>query len=92
MRFTWDQQKRRENIRKHGIDFVDVVAIFDSLRLVRRDDRDDYGEDRWVSMGYLGDVPIVVVYTEEGDDTVRLISAREATKHESKAFHKKRGF
>ncbi len=92
MEFTWHPRKRRENIRKHGIDFVDVVPIFECLRLVRYDDRKDYGEDRWVGMGYLRDVLIVVTYTEEDDGAVRLISAREATQYEAKAFHKKRGF
>jgi uncharacterized DUF497 family protein len=92
MDFTWHPRKRRENLRKHGIDFVDVVPVFERLHLVRRDDREDYGEDRWVTMGYLKDVLIVVVYTEEHDGAVHFISAREATRHEAKAFHRKRGF
>ena len=92
MDFTWHPRKRRGNLRKHGIDFADVVPVFERLRLARRDDREDYGEDRWMAMGYLRNVLIVVVYTEANDGSVHLISAREASRHEAKAFHRKRGF
>ena len=46
MKFEWDESKRRENIKKHGIDFVEVPAIFDGPLLEALDDRRVYGEDR----------------------------------------------
>lgn len=53
MKFEWDENKRRENIRKHGIDFHDVPMVFDGPMLVRLDTRTDYGEeDRWIGNGF----------------------------------------
>jgi uncharacterized DUF497 family protein len=44
------------------------------------------GENRFIAVGYVNAQPIAVVYTERGD-TIRIISARKATKHEQKAYH-----
>ncbi len=46
MRFEWDEQKRKTNIRKHGFDFRDAWKVFNSPLLVGPDDRYDYGEER----------------------------------------------
>ena len=46
MKFDWDENKRLENIAKHGIDFIDVPEMFDGPMLVNLDTRCDYGEDR----------------------------------------------
>ena len=85
MRYEWDEQKRLSNARKHGIDLRDAVAIFagDTLRMV--DDRLDYGEDRFVSLGLLQGRVIVVVHVEQGGVT-RIISARKATKYEQSIY------
>jgi len=48
MRFEWDEAKNAENIRKHGIDFVDVSAMFGGPMLIELDEGEDYGEDRWI--------------------------------------------
>ena len=48
--------------------------------LVELDDREDYGEDRWVGIGFLGNVVVVVVFTERRRDTIRIVSARKANK------------
>ena len=90
MRFEWDEGKRDENIAKHGIDFVDVPEVFDGPMLVRLDTRHHYGEDRWIGMGLLRTAVVVVVYIEwEDEETIRIISARRATRHESRDFHKR---
>lgn len=46
MRFEWNEQKRRDNIRKHGFDFRDARKVFNLPMLVALDDRKEYGEDR----------------------------------------------
>jgi len=48
MTYTWDEEKNRSNIRKHGIDFLDVPAMFQHPMVTFLDQRQDYGEDRWV--------------------------------------------
>jgi uncharacterized DUF497 family protein len=88
MRFEWDEGKNDINVRKHGIDFTDVPQIFSSPMLVGLDDREDYGEDRWVGMGWLRDILIVVVWTEPREGTIRVISARKANGHERRRYEK----
>ncbi|PSR16193.1 hypothetical protein C8255_19145 [filamentous cyanobacterium CCP3] len=82
MQFEWDEAKNLENIRKHEIDFADVPEMFEGPMLVELDDRLDYGEDRWLGIGLLGNGVAVVVWTERQNDVIRLISARRANRHE----------
>jgi len=90
MKFEWDEEKNRANIRKHGIDFQDVIGMFDFPMLVSPDVRDDYGEERWVGIGLLRARVAVVVYVEwEDEQTIRIISARKATRHESQEYLKR---
>jgi uncharacterized DUF497 family protein len=90
MRFVWDQRKNRENMRKHGIDFHDVVGMFSHPMLVHLDTRQDYGEDRWIGVGLLKNVVAVVVYVEWVDEqTIRIISARKATSYEKDEYSKR---
>ncbi|WP_299489540.1 BrnT family toxin [Acaryochloris sp. IP29b_bin.137] len=86
MQLEWDEAKNLENIRKHQIDFVDVSEIFDGAMLVELDDRIDYGEERWVGIGFLRNGVAVVVWTERQDDVIRIISARKANRYERKRF------
>ena len=53
MFFEWDEAKNEINIRKHGIDFNDVPDIFQHPMLALRDDRENYGEERWISIGWI---------------------------------------
>ncbi|WP_369680903.1 BrnT family toxin [Pseudomonas gingeri] len=78
--------KNQANIRKHGIDFNDVPDIFQHPMLALRDDRTDYGEERWISIGWIKILLGVVVYTERRGDAIRIISARKATKQEAKYY------
>ena len=86
MLFEWDEDKNRANIQKHKIDFADVPAVFSGLMLVELDEREDYGEERWIGIGFLRDIVVVVVFTESRQDTIRIISARKASKHERKRY------
>ena len=85
MQFEWDDAKSRENVRKHGIDFCDATSIFTGPVFEDLDDREDYGEDRWIAFGLLGEEVIVVVYTERKGKR-RIISARKARPVERRYF------
>jgi len=54
--------------------------------LVELDEREDYGEERWIGMGFLRDIVVVVVFAERRQDTIRIISARKVSKHERKRY------
>ena len=88
MQFEWDDEKNAINIDKHGIDFEDVVNIFNHPMLTLLDEREDYGEDRWVGIGWVKSLIGVVVYTERYGDVIRIISARKATKNEVRRYEK----
>jgi hypothetical protein len=85
MQYEWDEQKRLSNAHKHGIDFRDAVEVFEGDTVLMEDDRFDYGEHRFVSLGLLQGRVIVVVHTEQGGIT-RIISARKATKYEQSIY------
>ncbi|CAE6802425.1 hypothetical protein R69658_05029 [Paraburkholderia aspalathi] len=86
MRFEWDELKNQINIRKHGIDFRDAVDVFDHPVLTAIDQREDYGEERWIALGWMAAIVGVVVYVERNADVIRIISARKATKREVKRY------
>ena len=86
MKFTWDETKNVMNRQKHGIDFADVPSLFDFPIVTFLDQRIEYGEDRWIGIGWLGDILVVVVYTEPKTGTTRIISARKANRHEQSIY------
>ncbi|GAB4580238.1 MAG: hypothetical protein Fur0022_29770 [Anaerolineales bacterium] len=53
MKFEWDETKRIANLHKHGIDFIDVPAIFQRDTVTVLDERFDYGEIRYLTLGLL---------------------------------------
>jgi hypothetical protein len=85
---TWEERKRRANIKVHGIDFADLERFFDGDLLTREDKRHAYGESRYQSIGVLNGVALFVVWTPRGNegDSAHLISARKAVKHEYQAW------
>jgi len=84
--FEWDEEKNRENIRKHGIDFIDAWQIFEGPVLDSLDLRADYGEDRWIGFGMLDNRVVVVTFTEQVPNRIRIISLRKALRHERTKF------
>jgi len=84
--YEWDDAKNEINIRKHGIDFDDAKDIFEHPVLTWPDNREDYGEERWMALGVIKTLAGVVIYTERDGDVVRIISARKATKFERKMY------
>lgn len=91
MEFEWDPDKAERNLRKHGIAFEDVVPIFYDPLTIRLQDRHVDGEERWQAIGTLGQFRIVVVAhttrdNEQGTETIRIISARPAERHERRTY------
>jgi len=87
MHLEYDSAKRAANLRKHGVDLEDATPVlFDANALVR-EDTDAEKEQRFVAVGMdaLGRL-LTVVYTYRPPDTVRLISARPATRREQQAY------
>lgn len=86
MRLEWDEDKCAINLAKHGLDFVDASRIFRAPFFVELDDREDYGEDRWIGAGMLDERIVVMVFTMPEEEVVRVISLRKALSHERKAY------
>ena len=87
MEFEWDENKNATNKEKHGIVFNDAKSVFDdSKRKTSPDMRNDYGEDRWITIGKMIDTIIVVVYTIR-NTIYRIISARYAKKKERDIYN-----
>jgi uncharacterized protein len=86
--FEWDDNKNNLNIKNHGLDFADAWQIFDEPMIIDIDNREDYGEDRFVGIGFLKNFVVVIVFTESKDETIRVISLRRALKYERERFEK----
>lgn len=85
MKFTWDEDKRKTNLAKHGFDFADAEAVFAGMTYTFRDDREYYGKDRFITLGMLKGRIVLIAHTEEGNN-IRIISMRKATKNEQKKY------
>ena len=89
IRFEWDENKNRSNIKKHGISFEEAKTVFydENARLISDPDHSDQ-EDRFIILGMSLNLKILlVIHTyKEKDEIIRIISARKATKNESKIY------
>lgn len=85
MEVEWDEEKRRANIAKHGVDFQYAALIFEGVTLSRIDDRLDYSEERMISLGMVEDECFVVVHTERNGCT-RIISAWKGGRDERRYY------
>ena len=92
MRFEWDADKNRSNRQKHsGIDFETASRVFGDPSMMLRKDRVVEGEQRWHAIGAVRRAVLLVVhvYLEEdpnGEETIRIISAREANPAERRIY------
>ena len=87
MEFEWNADKAALNMRKHGVAFEEAARVFlDGERLEIYDGREDYGEDRWATIGQVYAAVLYVVYTVRREDTTRIISARRALNHEQEQY------
>jgi uncharacterized DUF497 family protein len=86
MEFEWDEAKARTNFEKHSVPFEGACRVFfDANRLESEDDRMDYGETRFITLGEVEGVVLYVVYTWRRRRR-RLISARKATGRERRNY------
>ncbi len=85
MRFLWDPLKRKQNLKDHGLDFMDAARVFRGPTYTYEDDRFHYEERRFVTLGLLNGLPVSLVHTETSDQ-IRVISFRKATKREQESF------
>lgn len=90
MRYVWDEAKRKTNLEKHGLDFVDAEKVFNSPLVLFEDNRAAYGEQRMVAIGSLQTLIVVLVHIED-DNTIRIISMRQATRNETKLYYQNLG-
>ena len=88
MLFQWNELKNLTNVKKHGIRFEDAQKIFTQLTLTYFDGRGKDDEDRYVAIGLLGAKLLTVVFVERGNDIIRIISARKATKSEERRYER----
>ena len=78
MDISFDSDKRETTLRERGLDFADAGKVFAGQpTATRADDRQDYGEDRFITVGYLAGRCVVVVWTP-GDGGRRIIPMRYA--------------
>lgn len=87
MAMSYDPAKRKKNEQKHAIDLAECEPVFDAPMLTREDTREDYGEQRLISLGMLKKKVVVLVWTDR-EDGPRLISCRKAEPHEQEAYNR----
>lgn len=86
MDYEWSPRKARENLKKHGVDFADAVIALEDENALTIEDR-DADELRFKTLGLGPYLKVLyVVHTERGENFIRIISARPATKQETKQY------
>ena len=85
VQITWSERKRKVNLKKHDLDFMDAESVLSGLTLSFADERFDYGERRFITIGMIDNVVVLIAHTET-EDEIRVISMRKATKDEEKIF------
>jgi len=88
MNFEWDDKKDGANADKHGIDFARAIAVFaDPLHVTKVDNRFDYQEERFITLGEIeGRLYHVVTTCRQAGESIRIISARKANKRERSRY------
>lgn len=90
MHFEWDEKKNKKNKAKHGISFDEAKTVFSDSSAFLFADPDTTDEDRFLLLGFSINLRTLVVChcLRENDEVIRLISARKATKKETKLYSK----
>ena len=89
IRFSWDRAKAAGNLKKHGVSFDEAQTVFyDEFAVQFFDENHSEGEERFLMLGMsTGANLLLVCHCErEGDQLIRIISARKATKSESNFY------
>ncbi len=93
MQIEWDENKNRLNQKKHGVSFETAREIFeDPFHISKLDHRFNYFEERWITIGSAKNQAIIVIanlfFSEDGEEIIRIISARNADKKERRSYEK----
>ncbi|SRR5579862_8910369 len=88
MRFEWDEEKDRTNVRKHGFQLAEAAEMFRGIFLVRPDTREEYGEERWLGIGMTKGRVAFVAFAQDSQHTIRIISLRKASHEERKEYER----
>ncbi len=87
LRCDWDPAKAVRNLRKHGISFDEACTVFfDPLAVTGADPDHGLGEERWLTFGLSGRLRLLTVAHCDGEDRIRIISARPATRAERRLY------
>jgi hypothetical protein len=91
LRFTWDLEKAAANLRKHEVHFQEAATAFgDPFSVSIPDPEHSVGEERWLLLGRSSIGRILVVAHTDRPNEIRIISARQATKHEREIYEEDR--
>lgn len=85
MDISFDPDKRAKTLQERGLDFADAGTVFAGRTITVQDDRKDYGEDRFITAGHLGERCVVLVWTPRGGSR-RIISMRHAHADEERGW------
>jgi uncharacterized DUF497 family protein len=85
MEISYDPEKRAKTLAERELDFEDAVQVFAGVALTIEDDRRDYGETRFQTMGVLNDHLVMIVWTQR-EETLHIISMRKCNDREKKKF------
>ena len=81
MRITYHERKRAFTLADRGLDFADAAKVFEGVEYTMPDERRDYGEERYQTVGHLDGVMVMVVWTPRDDDR-HIISMRKCNERE----------
>jgi uncharacterized protein len=87
--YAWDPKKAERNLRKHGVEFVDAVIVFDDDRAITLPDEHP-GEERYLTVGMDAHGGVLAISYALHGSTIRIISARKATSRERAQYEDKR--
>lgn len=85
MNITYDPDKRAATLKHRNLDFEDAPKLFAGKQFQMEDDREDYGETRWITVGRLNRAMVVVVWTQR-DEARRIISMRKCNAREQERY------
>jgi uncharacterized protein len=86
LRYAWSESKRQSNLVRHGLDFADAALVFAGPTYTFEDDRFEYAEPRFVTLGFLHGIVVSIVHHETAS-CIRVISFRKATRREQAIFY-----
>jgi uncharacterized DUF497 family protein len=88
LKFEWDDKKNAANVKKHRLSFERAIRVFyDHNRVEGYDENHSDTETRFFTVGFADERPVYVIFTEPVPETIRIISARKAKKHELEVFY-----